>query len=814
MWPGRGEALDRTILAEQAVADLFAEALRRWLPSARQVVLPSLTADAGGVLPPDPDGVAAASDSWDEIAAQVVLSGMRLLWVVAYLEAAEALGLDLPDPASSADGAAPAVPPPSDGLDTAVVSVVAGAAGMKPGRLRDVVDRLGQIPAAGLAADEYVELQRPAVSAMPGKVRDMLAAHIDSLPVEVTTTAVAVDPEVLRAETEKLLDAAGPEMRDLARREGYQAAGVMNHAVLAAAQSSGEDLEKTWICTLDGKTRPGHWAADGQRVPVKGTFTVGGEQLRFPGDPHGTPGNVRNCRCRVGVLARDEAIPDEVDRHTERLDGRDSVVINRDGRTQAEEIRRRAEDGNIRARDDPDGVGRVAAAGWAASSDEEMDMPKGFADDSEGVDGETFLTFTDALFAVTGVPTSDGRMLAADIDLLMRDTPLPLQFCEESEGGHFGSVTVGVIEAIRLVDGEVRADGYMLNNDNALKAIDLVSHGVCNPSVDLGNCEIIPTDGDGVLVTEDTYTEDLEVLWTTVKAELLAATLVAIPAFGETRIALNEQREPRAKALVASVVAQFTPRTYDPAMFADPQLSGPTHLTISEDGHIVGHVACWSERHRSVGLGDIRPPRSPSGYENFHSSPPVRLSDGTSLPVGRLTVGIGHAPTTGISNVAAQAHYDNTESCFALVRAGEDEHGIWVSGVPAPWATPEKVEMGLSSPMSGDWRPYGRGLDLVAVLAVNTPGFLCRGSGSGDRGAPLAMVASLGPSRRAAAGGMAGLSFEDVRAAVRIELAESARAAQFAARRDAALARARDTVGEPPAPPTPAERVAALLERA
>lgn len=803
MWPQRGEAADRTILAEQAVADLVAEALRRWLPTARAAVLPALTAAAGeDPLPPDPDGIGAVTDSWEEIAAAVILAGVGLLWAVTYFEAAKGIGIDLPEPDPDSPGR---VMP-----DKAAARIVAATTGHTA---REILDRYTSVtadPAAAAAVADFTATQSPTVAAIPGIIRDTLTATVQQLTVESTVTAVAIDPEQLRAETEAVLDAAGPEMRDLARRQGYQAAGVMNHAIIAAA-SSNPTLEKTWICTLDGKTRPSHWAADGQRVPVNGAFTVGGEQLEFPGDPKASAAETKNCRCRVGVLAKNEALPDEVDRHTERLDGRDSVAINRDGRTQSEEIERRAADGNIRARDTEDGVGRVAAAGWA--TDEESDMPKTFAanDTTTGVDGEeTFLTFTDALLAVTGIATSDGRMLAADIDLTIRDTPLPLQFCEESEGGHYGSVTVGVVESIRFTGGEIRADGYMLNSDNALKAIELVSHGVCNPSVDLGNCEIVPTDGAGVLVTEDNYVEgETEVFWTTVKAELLAATLVAIPAFGQTRIALNEAREARATALVASAVTRFTPRVYDPEVFADPQLSGPTHLTISDEGRIFGHVACWSERHRSVGLGDIRPPKSPSGYVNFHSSPPVKLTDGTSLAVGRLTVGIGHAPTTGISNIAAQAHYDNTESCFALVRAGEDEHGIWVSGVAAPWATPEKVEMGLASPMSGDWRPYDRGLDLVAVLAVNTPGFLCRG-GTSDRGAPLAMVASLGPSRRAGGGGVGHLSFDDIRSAVRMELAESARAASFAARRDAALARARDTVGEPP---TRADRVAALLDR-
>jgi hypothetical protein len=52
--------------------------------------------------------------------------------------------------------------------------------------------------------------------------------------------------------------------------------------------------------------------------------------------------------------------------------------------------------------------------------------------------------------------------------------------------------------------------------------------------------------------------------------------------------------------------------------------------------------------------------------------------------------------------------------------------------------------MGLASPISGDWRPVGRGnsLELVAVLSVNTPGFL-RKVETGLTGQPLAMVASL-----------------------------------------------------------------------
>jgi hypothetical protein len=158
----------------------------------------------------------------------------------------------------------------------------------------------------------------------------------------------------------------------------------------------------------------------------------------------------------------------------------------------------------------------------------------------------------------------------------------------------------------------------------------------------------------------------------------------------------------------------------------------------------------------------------------------------------------------------AAAHYDNTGTTFALVRVGEDEHGVWFSGVAAPWATPPQIEEGITSPLSGDWRDFGRGLDLVAALAVNTPGFAARGRDD-DQGRPIALVASVGPPRPNRT--TAGMSVEDVKAAVREVLAEKVteqEAAEQVARRDEVLTRARDTVGEPLAP---AQRIAQMLGR-
>lgn len=65
-----------------------------------------------------------------------------------------------------------------------------------------------------------------------------------------------------------------------------ESAGAMSHATIEAAalrnEVLGEELEQTWICTLDSKTRRSHYAADGQRVPLGGTFSIAAHSSASP----------------------------------------------------------------------------------------------------------------------------------------------------------------------------------------------------------------------------------------------------------------------------------------------------------------------------------------------------------------------------------------------------------------------------------------------------------------------------------------------------------------------------------------------------
>ncbi|QNJ56076.1 portal protein [Mycobacterium phage Heath] len=829
MWPLPGEALNRTIEVEAGIADLYAEVLNTWCVQARAAVLPELATSendvltAAGSLPPEPGGIDETAGFWDQHSTELILAGMSNLYALSLVEGME--GMEIPLPDIDLTGRKAQVIPP------AVMRSITSTSSVAEADIQQAADIVESVPELRQARDDFVAAQRPDVVAVPKVVQAKVQAAVSGVkfdamqydPMHTDNDVPVIEVYVTRQReaAAAVLTPGSPELRDVARNEGYQAAGIQNAAVVVAAAQSEDELEKVWIATIDGKTRHTHFAADGQRAPLAGKFTVGAALLDFPADPAGPAAEVKNCRCRVGILAPDEELPDEVDRHTERLAGRDSTARNRSG-SQSDEVRRRAADGTIRARDDEDGIGRTASA---APSEQEYDMPREQVVNTEQggstvvlatdeTEAETFRVFTDQPIAFVGIETSDGRMLAKDIEFSVRTPPLPMMWTKQTGYGHEDAFTVGVIESARVDGDTIRGSGYWLNTTEADEAFNEASHKVSRPSVDLARTEWKLTDEDGNEITEEQWWDmpiDAKVIQTITAAELIGTTMVATPAFGDTMIEFTGERESRDAALVASAAEAFRPRVYAASMFADPQLSGPTLPTMDpETGHMFGHLACFGACHRSIQSECVVAPRSRTGYSMFHTSPAVRLDDGTSLPVGRLTVGSGHAPDH-VSGQVAAAHYDTAGTCFALVRVGEDKHGIWFSGVAAPWATPEQIEMGLSAPLSGDWRDFGQGLELVAALAVNTPGFAVRGR-EGDQGQPLALVASLGPNPRGAAtrGGnalSANAIADIVSKAVTTALAQRDTDAELAT----LLAKADEKLGPMP---TPNDEVAELLAEA
>lgn len=82
----------------------------------------------------------------------------------------------------------------------------------------------------------------------------------------------------------------------IARTEALGALnGSRNDSFVAFAEESDEELERMWLSTVDGRTRPTHRRADGQRTTMTDPFRVGGADLMFPGDPRGPAKEVIQC---------------------------------------------------------------------------------------------------------------------------------------------------------------------------------------------------------------------------------------------------------------------------------------------------------------------------------------------------------------------------------------------------------------------------------------------------------------------------------------------------------------------------------------
>lgn len=314
-----------------------------------------------------------------------------------------------------------------------------------------------------------------------------------------------------------------------------------------------------------------------------------------------------------------------------------------------------------------------------------------------------------------GLPTGDGRIISPG-GLTSRDLPLPLAWQRESGDGHGGSVVVARLETLEFHQDMVTYTGHMLDVVDAWDAEQLIEAGVIGPSMDLDEMDYVVDDQDRVIITS---------------ARIAGATLVAIPAFAEVSITLDPlpadvpidvshetSADDVAWGLAAS--ANVSRETLPPLdAFTNPGFTEYTHLRYEEHEwgtKVSGHIADWSSCH--LGLpGCTTAPASFTGYAHFLTKEQP-TADGTVVPVGVLTAGDGHAdPRFGIR--PAQDHYDRPELAVAKVFAGEDEHGIWVSGWILPYADPTRVQMLKDLDVSGDWRRTGGNLEMIAACAVN-----------------------------------------------------------------------------------------------
>ena len=339
------------------------------------------------------------------------------------------------------------------------------------------------------------------------------------------------------------------------------------------------------------------------------------------------------------------------------------------------------------------------------------------------------------VIAKEGVRTVDGREFSAGA-IEWREVPMPLLSIRGNDptgrGGHKSSRAIGSITEIWREDNEegfgtIYGRGYFASDAEGMEAKQLIAEGVLSGvSADVG----------GAVVEELVADEELGMIKMIKAGTIVGVTVLPIPAFDGTKVSVVHHDE-LSTAVVASA-AGWEPKS---EWFSNPNFTEPTPITVTADGRISGHAALWGTCH--IGYRDrcVTPPRSKSNYQYFNTGQ-VLTADGETVTVGRLTAGTGHA-NIEFSAQPAVEHYDNTGYQGGYIHAGEDEHGIWFAGSVSPSATPEQIATLRASMVSGDWRQVGNSLELVGILAVNTPGFPVPRARAGlVAGAQVSLIAS------------------------------------------------------------------------
>lgn len=384
-----------------------------------------------------------------------------------------------------------------------------------------------------------------------------------------------------------------------------------------------------------------------------------------------------------------------------------------------------------------------------------------------------------ASFAPEGFLTDDGRAIAPGA-LTWRELPLTLMaMVETTEGGHMGALVSGRIDQIwRDSEGMIRGAGVFddgefgleiarMVDDRTLRGISIdmaIQAAEVGPRADYFDIDgnWAPRDQTEAADEEQTLFDMLfgeeveEPIFVITDAVIGAVTVCPFPAFANTTIemaaslvsaaipacgtvtqqngfvvvqdhagaaarVLGEAFEDGFSEAVTASAAGLAPVRPPASWFTDPGLTELTPLTVTEDGRVFGHAWAWDVCHIGIPSVCTTAPRSQTDYALFHLKE-VECDDGARVQCGTITLDTGHADKS-LGRAAAAAHYDDTGCAVVDVVMYEDEFGGAIAGALRPDVDAEKARELRGAVLSGDWRNVDGNLELVALLAVNVPGF-------------------------------------------------------------------------------------------
>lgn len=190
--------------------------------------------------------------------------------------------------------------PPADGA-VLTLAALSRLRQRKLAALEPIWDKIVADIGTGLPGAEW-DASAPAVRALVRNSVDRVGARIATASQFILRDAVTeaynenldkrAATALIRA---RMLDAAPWQADALAQTD---VTSLANGASTVAAGRAGMAY-KTWVATLDDRTRPSHEVAHGQTVPLNGMFTVGAEEALYPGDPNLSDDEAINCRCTV-----------------------------------------------------------------------------------------------------------------------------------------------------------------------------------------------------------------------------------------------------------------------------------------------------------------------------------------------------------------------------------------------------------------------------------------------------------------------------------------------------------------------------------
>lgn len=136
-----------------------------------------------------------------------------------------------------------------------------------------------------------------------------------------------------------------------------------------------------------------------------------------------------------------------------------------------------------------------------------------------------------------------------------------------------------------------------------------------------------------------------------------------------------------------------------------------------------GHAALRSRCHAGYKSVCMRPPDQDGNLDRWL----IGVDPASGTRVGPI-LALGPHQITSSGKIRDENAYADGRLVVADAAAGWDQHGLWVSGKIRPGATEHQKAALYGSALSGEWLPSDdqTRLELVAMLAVNAPGYVVR----------------------------------------------------------------------------------------